>query len=257
MRLKAVAAAVLLAAASATMLAQAPSTGPEGNHPDWIGAYKLARGEDLKGYHPEHPDDAALDEEIDKHLQPWARVKMNQTYGVADDTGAICQLDGTFRILLRGGGFGWLPAGPNRVLLLSLHIYTAGVRKVYLDRPHPKYPTPTWLGHSIGRWDGDTFVVDTVGYNDKSWLTSSMQPHTEELHSVERYRMVAPGMMELRTTIEDRQALTSPYTYTRYYKRIASEVGENVCNPEPGDQRMWTEYRVKALKFGMLPLTPK
>ena len=105
--------------------------------------------------------------------------------------------------------------------------------------------------------DGDTLVIDTVGFNDKSWLTSSMQPHTEDLHVVERYRMFRPGMIELRTTVEDRQALTSPYTYTRYYKRMADERPELICNPDEGDMRMWTEYRVKALKFGMLPVPAK
>ena len=67
-------------------------------------------------------------------------------------------------------------------------------------------------------------------------------------------KMFRPGMMELRTTVEDRQALTSPYTYTRYYKRSGDELPEHVCNPEEGDQRMWNDFRVKALKFGMLPV---
>jgi hypothetical protein len=239
-----------------TSLAQTATTDNSRNHPEWTGVYRMAKGAELAGFKPEFPDDAALDAEIYKHLQPWARLKLQQTNGVADDTGAVCQLDGIFRMNLRGAGFMWLPAG-NKIILVSSNFYSGGIRNVYLDRPHPKYPPPTWGGHSVGRWEGDELVVDTVGFNDKTWLTSSMQPHTEEMHVIERHRMVAKGLMEVRYTVADRQALTSPITHSRFYTRVADEVREVVCNPEPGDQRMWTEFRNQALKHGMLPLSPK
>jgi hypothetical protein len=238
--------------------AQSASAAHGPNHPDWTGYYRGARAADLAGLSLAQATDAALDAEIDTHLQPWARVKMQQTYGVADDLGAVCQLTGIFRIPIRGGGFMWLPTPDGRkVILSSTSIFSAGSRNIFIGGAHPKYPSPTWLGHSVGRWDGDTLVVDTVGFNDKSWLTSSMQPHTEALHVVERYRMYRPGLIELQTTVDDRQTLVSPYTYTRYYKRLADERPELVCNPDEGDMRMWTEFRVKALKFGMLPVAAK
>lgn len=230
------------------------AAGPQGRHPEWFGYYHFVSGSELGQFRPEIPDDAALRAVITEHLQPWARLKMLQTNGVADDTGAICQLDGIFRIPIRGGGFMWLPSGADRILIVSSHIYSAGVRRVHLDRPHPTYPSLTWLGDSVGRWDGDVMVVDTVGFNDKSWLTDSMHPHTEFLHVVERYRLAAPDMMEVRTTVEDRQALVSPYSYSRYYKRVGTEVPETICNADPGEQRMWTGFRMKARKDGMRPL---
>ena len=76
-----------------------------------------------------------------------------------------------------------------------MHIYVlhetgdAGAHRViYMDgRPHPKDPVPTWWGHSIGRWEKDTLVVDTIGYNDKFWFDSRGTPHTEQLHTIERF----------------------------------------------------------------------
>jgi len=62
-------------------------------------------------------------------------------------------------------------------------------REVYLDgRAHPKDPNPAWMGHSIGHWEGDTLVVDTVGFNDRSWLDGQGHPHTEMMHVTERLR---------------------------------------------------------------------
>jgi hypothetical protein len=241
---------LVMAALPATCGAQ--TTGPDNsrNHPEWTGLYSMARGADLAGFKPE-PEN--LDAEIARHLQPWARLKLAQTNGVAEDTGSICQPTGIFRINLVGNGFMWLPAG-NKILVISTHFQAAGARNVFLDRPHPKYPAPTWYGHSVGRWEGTTLVVDTVGFNDKSWLTSSMQPHTEELHVIERYRMAAPGLIELRIVVEDRQALTSPYAYTRYFKRVGDEVPEGVCNADEGEQELWSGFRQKALKHGMVPV---
>ena len=68
-------------------------------------------------------------------------------------------------------------------------------------------------GDAIGKWDGDTLVVDTIGFNDKSWLMSGMEPHTEEAHMIERMRTVKDGAyFEIVTVVEDRHALTSAYT---------------------------------------------
>jgi hypothetical protein len=229
-------------------VAQAGEAQPGPSHADWFGFYKLASGNDLAGFTPENQN---LRPVVVARLQPWARLKMEQTNGVADDTGAICQLKGFLRTQVIGG-FLWLPTG-NQILMVG-ESSSSGVRRIFLDRPHPKYPPPTWLGHSIGRWEDDTLVIDTVGFNDKTWLTLSMQPHTEDLHIVERIRPVAPGLLELRTVVEDRQALTSPYTFSRYYKLAGREMKEEVCAGEPGDMRMWSEWRQKALRAGMVPL---
>jgi len=126
-------------------------------------------------------------------------------------------------------------------------INTAGVRRIYMDRPHHKNPVPSWNGDSIGRWEGDTLVIDTVGFNDKSWLFGGMQPHTEEAHLIERVRRVANGaFMEITITVEDRHALSSAYSYKRYYKKQPNEeMPENVCNE---DAETWKQFRDEALK---------
>jgi len=84
-------------------------------------------------------------------------------------------------------------------------------RVVYMDgRKHPDDPVPTWWGHSIGRWDGDTLVIDTVGYNDKFWFDSRGTPHTDQLHTVERWTRLNYGTLVDEFTLEDPGALSRP-----------------------------------------------
>jgi hypothetical protein len=88
-------------------------------------------------------------------------------------------------------------------------------RVVYMDgRPHPPDPFPTWWGHSIGRWDGDTLVIDTVGFNDKFWFDRKGTPHTEQLHTIERWTRPNMGTLVNTITIEDPGAFSKPFTLT-------------------------------------------
>lgn len=90
-----------------------------------------------------------------------------------------------------------------------------GFRQIFLDgRKHPAEMNPSWMGHSIGRWEDTTLVVDTVGFNDQSLLGGiggGPYPHTEALRMTERYRRTDYGHMELRVTFEDPQAFAKPY----------------------------------------------
>jgi len=102
-------------------------------------------------------------------------------------------------------------------LLVILFEDVPGYRQVFLDgRPHPAKTNPTWMGHSIGRWDGDTLVVDTVGFNDRGW--TDFFPRTEKLHVVERYTRTSYAEMSVVLTFEDPGVLARPfsrrYTYT-------------------------------------------
>ena len=259
-------AVIALSAGSGTLSRGADSASPaQRNHPEWAALYtitpalqegepydkKMAAG--LGGLEPVNPD---LDKVIKAHLRPWALAKIAETNGPADDTGAICQVSGIFRYPASVGGFLWLP-GSEKILMISTNINVAGVRRIYTNRDHPRNRSPSWLGDSVGRWDGDTLVVDTVGFNDKSWLYYAMEPHSEELHVVERIRLASAGLMEIQTVVEDRQALTSPYTFTRYYKRGGTERPEHLCNFEPGEQREWSGWRKQALKAGSRPASVK
>jgi hypothetical protein len=86
-------------------------------------------------------------------------------------------------------------------------------RVVYMDgRKHPEDPIPTWTGHSIGRWEGDTLVVDSVGFNDKWWFDRRGTPHTEQLHIVERYTRLNYGQLQTDATVTDPGAFSRPFT---------------------------------------------
>lgn len=221
---------------------------PTETHHDWTGYYTLANKRELAGtdFKQDAPGEQ-LNNLIIPHLQPWAKARMEATDGIADDTGQVCLPDGIFRYPSMAGRFLWLEER-GRIVMVFESINTAGVRRIYLDRQHPKNPIPSWNGHSVGRWEGDTLTVDTVGFNDKSWLFGGMEPHTEEAHLIERIRRPGNGaFMEISTTVEDRQALTSAYTYNRYYKKQpeTAEMPEDVCNEDP---ETWKHYREEALK---------
>jgi hypothetical protein len=86
------------------------------------------------------------------------------------------------------------------------------VRQIYTDgRKHNTDLGPTWLGDAIGHWEGDTLVVDTIGFNDKTWLDRAGHPHSTELHLVERIRRVDQNTLTDDITIEDPKAYTKPW----------------------------------------------
>jgi len=244
-----VALTALLSAGMLAGIAKAdPADKEEPASTDWNGFYTLARAKDLAGtgFKTTAPD-YDLDKLIVAHLQPWAKAKMQVTDGEADDTGAVCKADGIFRFPPFAGRFLWLPA-PGKIVVVYGEINTAGVRRIYLDREHPKNLPPTWNGDSVGHWEGDALVVDTTGFNSKSWLMSGMEPHSEEAHLTERIRRVSSGdkvFLEVVSVVEDREALTSAYTFTRYYRKVDGEMPENICNEELA---VWKEFRNNALK---------
>jgi len=102
-------------------------------------------------------------------------------------------------------------------------------------RPHPKDPNPTWLGDSIGRWDGDTLVVDTVGFNGKSWIDAAGLATTESLHVIERIRRIDRGHLEIEHTIDDPQAYTKPWKLTIQPMLLDGELMEYICQENNKD----------------------
>ena len=107
-------------------------------------------------------------------------------------------------------------------------------RTVFTDgRDLPTDPNPTWLGYSVGRWEGDTLVVTTAGFNDKGWLDSAGHPQTESLHVTERLRRRDFGHMDLEMTIDDPKVFTRPFTVKR--ERLLApdtDLLEDVCENE-------------------------
>jgi hypothetical protein len=112
-------------------------------------------------------------------------------------------------------------------------------RQVFLDgRPHPKDLNPSWLGHSVGHWDGDTLVVDTVGFNGKAWIDFAGHPASEQLHIIERYQRPDLGHLELEITIDDPGAYAKPWTIRKTSELSRDDtLMEYICNENERDLR--------------------
>ena len=103
---------------------------------------------------------------------------------------------------------------------------------------HPADPNPTYLGDSYGYWDGDTFVVDVVGFNDRTWLDFNGHGHGEKLHVVERYKMTDSLNMEYSATIEDPEFYTAPWTVTVNIPNSPTKrIMEYICQENERDTR--------------------
>jgi hypothetical protein len=118
--------------------------------------------------------------------------------------------------------------GTTVVLFEEFHKY----RQVHTDgRPLPVDPDPAWYGYSIGRWDGDAFVVDTAGFKEGSWLDNNGHPHTEALRTTERFRRISFGHMELEVTVDDAKAYVRPWKSDtlRFTLQPDTELLEHLC----------------------------
>ena len=105
------------------------------------------------------------------------------------------------------------------------------VRRVYLNQPHSTKPPPTWFGESVGHYEGDTLVVDTIGLNAKTFVDNYQTPHTEQLHVVERFHMIDGGKtLEVNLHVEDPGAFTTPWNAIQRYRRMEqAPMPETVC----------------------------
>jgi hypothetical protein len=120
---------------------------------------------------------------------------------------------------------------PNMVAVL----YEGGTgryRQIFTDgRKLPNDPNPTWLGYSVGHWESDTLVVESVGFNDRSWLDRAGHPHSENLRVTERFRRVDFGHVQFQITFDDPQTLTKPLSISLAVSYVPdTEMLENVCN---------------------------
>jgi hypothetical protein len=117
---------------------------------------------------------------------------------------------------------------PTRVVIIREGVQA--MRQIYMNRQHRDDLYPTYSGDSIGKWEGDTLVVDTIGLNDKTWLDAVGLPHSEKMHVVERIHRVDHDTLVDDMTIEDPEAYTKPFTAQQVYKlKPGWEVQEYVC----------------------------
>ena len=120
---------------------------------------------------------------------------------------------------------------PGVIVMLYQGTTNSMHRTIFTDgRKLPVDPNPTWMGYSVGRWDGDTLVVDTAGFNDRSWLDIEGHPHTEALHIIERYQRRDFGHLDLEVTIDDPKTFTRPFSM-KIQKALTPDTDllESVC----------------------------
>ena len=105
------------------------------------------------------------------------------------------------------------------------------VRHVYLNVPHSRNPKPTWYGESVGHYESDTLVVDTIGLSTKAFVDNYRTPHTEKLHVIERFQMIEGGKtLEVKVHIEDPDAFTTPWDVSqRYVRNDLQPIQERIC----------------------------
>ena len=170
---------------------------------------------------------------------PWAQAmqKEREDNLHADDPLARCLPHGVPRVNTNGLFPFKIIQTPAEIVILyeQLGLF----RQIFMDgRKRAKDVNPTWLGYSTGRWDGDTLVVETSGFNDKTWLdTQKGRPATDALHVTERFRRTSFGDMEVVATIDDPKAYEKPWTTTpqKMHLMLDTEILEFSCNENEKD----------------------
>ena len=185
-------------------------------------------------------------------MTAWAQARYDATkpgYGPrtvldGNDPTLHCDPMGMPRMLTFYGPFQFVPL-PDRILVLYEHERIW--RQIWMDgRPLPKDPDPSWYGSSVGRWDGNTLVIDTVGLNEKSWVDQFGDQHSDAAHLVERYRRLDRNTLQLNMTLDDPKAYTKQWVSDNRILHlkpnyqfqedicVASEMGsfeENIAKP--------------------------
>jgi hypothetical protein len=173
---------------------------------------------------------------VEVPFQPWAEkaYKERKSAISKDDPEARCLPPGVPRMSTT--------PYPFRIMQtpgLTLIVYEGGAhvwRQIFTDgRPHEKDPNPSWLGDSIGHWDGDSFVVDTIGLNGKSWIDESGLPTTDKLHVIEKFHRIDLGHMDIEHTVDDPGAYTKPWTFTTHPQLLKGEMIEYICQENNRD----------------------
>lgn len=220
-RLQIVLPAILIACAPFAVMAQAGRSAR--NMPNLNGVYKPIPNETtLPGGLKNEGSPSQVS------LRPGAK-KMDP----AEDPWKLCKPIGQFRLMARDGNKIELVEVPGLIVMLFEDLSHGVMRQIHLNRDHKEEMDPIWFGDSVGHWEGDTLVVDSIGFNTMTWLNAEGAQHSQALHLVERIRPVLGGKyLEYKMTAEDPMVLTQPYTYTRYYEKLNSEIMEDVCVDE-------------------------
>jgi hypothetical protein len=179
--------------------------------------------------------------------QPWAAAKKkeNQDGWLTNDPEIKCYLPGVPRATYMPQPF-QIMHSPQAVFIA--YQFAGAVRNIYLKDPGES-PTESWMGQSVGRWDGDTFVVDVTGFNDRTWFDRSGNFHSEALHVTERYTPRGPDVLDYQATIEDSKVFTRPWTIRMpLYRRLEpnAQLMDFKC-VEFVEELMYGQYRKRPL----------
>lgn len=179
-----------------------------------------------------------IDEKARPPLTPWGQARFDASAplvgpravaGKENDPSLHCQPEAIPKSLVLPNPFEIIQI-PGRVFMLfeQYHLW----RTVWADgRPLPKDPDPSYLGYAVGKWEGDTFVVDTVGMNDKPWVDSYGNPRSEQMHLTERYRRLDHDTLEMQIIMDDPKAYTKPWVSPpqRFKLEPGWEIAEFFC----------------------------
>jgi hypothetical protein len=170
------------------------------------------------------------------NLKPWVKEIMKKDNDevlagkIAFTPSQSCMPSGVPGFLALAGNMNpyWFLQTPKEVWIMRSA--DSQVRRIYLDVPHSSNPKPSWYGESVGHYEGDTLVVDTIGLNAKTYVDTYRTPHTEKLHVVERWRMVNDRRgMEATFTVEDPDTYYEPWSGMRRFRRVAQQYAEDIC----------------------------
>jgi hypothetical protein len=168
------------------------------------------------------------------NLKPWAKAVMKKDNDevlagkIGYTPGSSCKPWGVPAYMLDGGPYYFVQT-PQKVTII--HQGDTDVRHIYLNVPHSANLKPSWYGESVGHYEGDTLVVDTIGLNNKSFVDHFRTPHTEKLHVIERWRTIDDGkQLEVLITIEDQDTFNLPWQVTLRWRRVQEPLPEVICS---------------------------
>ena len=190
------------------------------------------KGEGVGGLQlPKYMIDMTRDLKGNVPFQPWAkrRYQQHQANKLRDNPMIKCQPAGVPRLAAYTLPYKIVQT-PDLVVMLYESQTT--FRQIFMDgRALPTDPEPSWYGYSVGRWEGDVLVVETAGFNDKTWLDSAGHPHSDAMRLTERYRRRNLGAMDIEITIDDPKAYTQPLKYVQPQRLLPdTELLEYICN---------------------------
>jgi hypothetical protein len=162
--------------------------------------------------------------------QDWAAKKVVESFNkrAIDDPTALCLPPGVPRSVMLGLFPQKIVQTPKEIVVLYEYMHT--FRMIPLNAKHPDDVLASYMGDSVGHWEGDTLVVDVIGFNDKTWLAGTGTFHSEALHITERYTRVDRDRINYEVTMDDPKVFTKPWTLTSSLMlREGTRVQEYVC----------------------------